>query len=234
MKMNNKSTEGIFSLVKNLAVFAVVIVCSSTIAYSAVSLPNNFQTGEVISAAEMNANFQALKAAIDATIPVGTIVPFAGTASNLPEGWLLCDGSSQEQDGEFHALFQVIDTSWGAVDSAHFNLPDLRGVFLRGVDGLADRDPDKDARVAIQPSQEFYAGNTGNSVGSYQGDALGSHNHNYIDIYYKTGNHSNKRTGEFDAHDENGWGYDHNKTTALRGGNETRAKNAYVNYIIKY
>jgi len=63
------------------------------------------------------------------TIPVGTVVPFAGTSA--PSGWLLCDGSSQLRT-TYATLFTAIGTTYGADTSSVFSLPDLRG---RGVVG---------------------------------------------------------------------------------------------------
>jgi hypothetical protein len=45
-----------------------------------------------------------------------------------------------------------------------FNIPDYRGVFLRGVDGGTTRDPDSASRVAMNSG-----GNTGANVGTIQG-----------------------------------------------------------------
>ncbi len=159
--------------------------------------------------------------------PAGTIVPFGGGI--VPDGWLLCDGSSRLISG-YEDLYQAIGTAWGSSNSSNFNLPDLRGYFLRGADRGTGRDPDAAGRIALNAG-----GNSGNNIGSYQDDEYERHTHSYKDVFYVTGSHSGKMTGEFDAHDENGWGYDHNRTTGISGSSlETRPKNAYVNYIIKY
>lgn len=59
----------------------------------------------------------------------GVIVPFAGGI--LPDGWLVCDGSSL-LIADYPDLFAAIGNVWGSVDSAHFNIPDLRGRTLIG------------------------------------------------------------------------------------------------------
>ncbi|NBX50594.1 hypothetical protein EBT25_11815 [bacterium] len=64
---------------------------------------------------------------------VGIIVPFGG--SNAPLGWLICNGQSVSRT-TYSALFQVIGTIHGSVDSSSFNVPDLRNRFLVGA-GLA-------------------------------------------------------------------------------------------------
>ncbi len=63
----------------------------------------------------------------------GVIVPFAGGI--LPDGWLVCDGSSLAI-ADYPDLFAAIGNVWGSVDSLHFNIPDLRGRTLVG-QGLA-------------------------------------------------------------------------------------------------
>jgi len=58
-------------------------------------------------------------------IPPGLLVPFAG--SNVPSGWLLCDGSAVSRTA-YANLFSAIGVTWGAGDGvATFNIPDLRG-----------------------------------------------------------------------------------------------------------
>lgn len=56
---------------------------------------------------------------------IGEIVVFAGTTSPSSD-WLPCDGSSLIR-ASFPALFAAIGTTFGSVDSSHFNLPDLQG-----------------------------------------------------------------------------------------------------------
>ena len=64
------------------------------------------------------------------TVPTGTVSAFAGSAA--PTGYLLCDGSSVNRT-TYAALFGVISTTYGFVDSDTFNLPDLRGRVVAGL-----------------------------------------------------------------------------------------------------
>lgn len=51
-----------------------------------------------------------------------------------PEGWLVCNGAAISRT-EYADLFATIGTVWGAGDEiSTFNLPDLRGEFVRGFD----------------------------------------------------------------------------------------------------
>jgi len=58
--------------------------------------------------------------------PVGTIICFAGTSSNPPEGWLYCDGSELVKQ-DYSNLYSVIGDTYGLPsNSSKFVLPDLR------------------------------------------------------------------------------------------------------------
>ena len=63
-------------------------------------------------------------------IDTGMIIPFAGNG-DIPAGFLLCNGASVLRD-TYPDLYKVIGTTYGAVDSTHFNLPDLIGRFAEG------------------------------------------------------------------------------------------------------
>ena len=64
--------------------------------------------------------------------PVGTVNYFARQFP--PEGWLLCDGREVSRD-VFADLYNMVGTSFGTGDDkTTFNLPDLRGEFIRGLD----------------------------------------------------------------------------------------------------
>ncbi|MBL7773186.1 MAG: tail fiber protein [Chitinophagaceae bacterium] len=159
---------------------------------------------------------------LSSLIPAGTIMAYGGTT--IPNGWLLCDGALVIST-TYPNLFAAIDHNFGG-SGGNFNLPDLRGRFLRGVDGLANNDPDKTSRTAMA----LY-GQTGNNVGSVQADEVASHSHNfphnlvagyYVGSGWGIGNGSNNPI------------YGSDSGTLSSGGNETRPKNVYVNYIIKY
>jgi microcystin-dependent protein len=61
--------------------------------------------------------------------PVGSIMFTA--SETAPAGYLYCDGAVLSRT-EYSELFAAIGTTWGAGDgSATFNLPDMRGEFVR-------------------------------------------------------------------------------------------------------
>jgi microcystin-dependent protein len=62
--------------------------------------------------------------------PIGTILSYGG--ENAPTGWMLCQGQAISRT-TYAELFAVIGTAFGTGDgSTTFNIPDLRGEFLRG------------------------------------------------------------------------------------------------------
>ena len=168
--------------------------------------------------------------------PTGNIAPFAGPAENIPDGWMLCDGRELSRT-EYQRLYDVIGVAWGTGDGATtFNSPDLRGMFLRGVAGEnLTNDADADSRLANN-----HGGNSGNNVGSYQGDAIrnitgsiycygGFDGNTQSGALYSgnygvraTGGDGGNRTLNFDA------------SSVVPVGSDNRPKNVYVNYIIKY
>ena len=142
----------------------------------------------------------------------------------IPPGYLKCDGTAY-QISEYPALAAALfDPStgkyaWGSSGTT-FNVPYMNGIFPRGVDDGAGIDPDSGSRTAIKSG-----GNIGDKVGSFQQDEFESHNHT-ISVY-NTGGGAVVSQGQ-------GSLVASTQTTGNRGGSETRPKNAYVYFIIKY
>jgi len=170
----------------------------------------------------------------EALNPPGTIVAFGGT--NFPSGWILCDGRSISRSS-YARLYDAIGTNWGTSDALSFRVPDLRGLFLRGVDnspltGESGRDPERGIRQSLYPG-----GSSSNNIGSFQFDAFATHRHRsqkfdnnkYLVDSFGTGPVANSNYNV----DETG-GSNPIVETDESGGAETRPKNVYVNYMIKY
>jgi microcystin-dependent protein len=69
------------------------------------------------------------------SVPIGEVIWHAG--STAPASFLVCDGSAVSRT-TYDVLFARIGTTYGAGDgSTTFNLPDLRGEFIRGWDSRA-------------------------------------------------------------------------------------------------
>lgn len=104
--------------------------------------------------------------------PVGTIISHGGSTTP-PPGWRACGGDLLSRtDPASVELFAAIGTAWGAPDATRFNLPDLRGMFLRGADQGRGVDDDRNSRYAL-----YAGGSSGDAVGSYERDAIGTHGH---------------------------------------------------------
>ncbi len=103
-------------------------------------------------------------------VPSGTILPFGGTKDRIPVGFVACDGAVYDRNNPIYAnLFNAIDYNWGRFNDL-FRVPDLRGIFLRGVsEGF--NDPDFASRGFLFTSGSDIYGNdnqSGTIPGSYQ------------------------------------------------------------------
>jgi len=95
-------------------------------------------------------------AAVVLAAPPGMVGTFLGPAA--PSGWLKANGAAISRT-VYAALFAQYGTTFGVGNgTTTFNLPDLRGEFPRFTDDLRGVDP-------------------GRGVGSWQGEAILSHNH---------------------------------------------------------
>jgi hypothetical protein len=104
-----------------------------------------------------------------------------------------------------------------------FRVPDLRGLFLRGVTLSSSSDPDASTRTKIFPTDNF--GERGNQVGSFQKDELKTHHHKTIG--------QRKAYGALGVSDAGACPEYGTSDTDFYGGNESRPKNANVHYLIK-
>lgn len=81
---------------------------------------------------EHNLDEQAHNNILSKAVPAGTVLYFAN--STPPEGYLKCNGAKISRE-EYNRLFNAIGTIFGEGDGVStFNLPDLRGEFIRGWD----------------------------------------------------------------------------------------------------
>ncbi|MGP8214288.1 MAG: tail fiber protein [Bacteroidia bacterium] len=165
--------------------------------------------------------FQSVPYALAAPDPTppGAILAYGGVSA--PQGYLICHGQAVSRTGIYANLFAAIGTAYGNGDgSTTFNVPDFRGMFLRGADSTAINDPDAASRTAVN------GGNSGAKVGSYEADAFKSHSHTMAMSVINSGSSA-------------GYNYvnplgNNTMNSGSTGGNETRPKNVYVNYIIRY
>jgi len=166
--------------------------------------------------------------------PPSLVAAFA--RSSAPLGWLKCNGAAVSRT-TYASLFAAIGTTFGAGDgTTTFNLPDLRGEFIRGWNDDASVDS---ARVfGSKQSDSFRSHNHIINISS-----AGSHTHNTVfarDLatYTSTSNNAvygdEVRDGTDTVATNSAGNHTHNATASLAGGNETRPRNVALLYCIKY
>lgn len=163
--------------------------------------------------ARANGGWQAFSTASGT---VGEII--AWPEDDPPQNFLTCDGSLQNAT-TFADLFAVLGFKYGG-GGANFNLPDLRGTFIRGRAGGSGNDPDRLSRT------DRGDGGVGDLVGTKQGDTIQAHVHTV-----GTSNVEGASGANFDRGGGSGGSQISAQST---GGNETRPLNVYMNYIIRF
>lgn len=147
----------------------------------------------------------AVVSVVISTALAGCVAHFA--RNTAPGGWLKANGALVSRT-TYSRLFSSIGTTFGAGDGATtFQLPDLRGLFVRGWDDGRGID-------------------TGRPLGGYQDDAYKSHAHDML--VYSTDTLGSK------AADSNGGGTMSTATTEFSGSWETRPRNLALLACIKY
>jgi len=171
-------------------------------------LAGGTMTGDVIlyGSAPLTSASAAPKSYVDAIYPVGSVSVFAG--STAPSGHLECSGQAVSRT-TYSGLFSVVGTVFGIGDgSTTFNVPDLRGEFIRGWDHgrLVD---------------------TGRALGSAQADEIESHSH--TENVSSGGGVGVGVTGVSASGSSASY-----LSTQATGGAETRPRNVALMYIIKH
>lgn len=117
-----------------------------------------------------------------------------------PTGFLVCDGSAVSRT-TYSALFAALSNGaiWGTGDgSTTFRVPDMRGLFVRGVDQGSGRDPNAASRTATATG-----GATGNAAGSYEADGFIQHTHAVSDPGHNHSQNSHNHTQDAHNHTQN-------------------------------
>lgn len=167
-------------------------------------------------------------------IPAGTVIWFAANAA--PTGYLKANGAAVSRT-TYAALFSAIGTTFGVGDgSTTFNLPDLRGEFIRGWD---------DGR-GIDTARAFGSAQSGqNAAHTHTGttDSSGSHNHT-MNPSLNVGSSGAVATGAVSDAGLNSFAsaltttsagaHTHTFTTASSGGTEARPRNVALLACIKF
>ena len=191
-------------------------------------------------------------------VPTGAIFALPDTqatgtgyqSNGIPTGYLECNGASLVRSA-YAALFAVIGTRYGVGSSSNnttFNLPDLRGEFIRGVNtSSSGADPNRAIgsnqggqneshlhSVSITTSNKSLTGTVSRVSETYaaSGQATGVFSKGSSDTASLTPSRvDNSPAGSFSmdaSHDHTVSG-----NTGNQGGNETRPRNIAMMYIIK-
>lgn len=189
-------------------------------------------------------------------MPVGSVLPWAGDASQtsnmmllMTSGWFPCDGSMLAV-GDYPDLYSAIGTCHGGQSAngvvTRFNIPNLNASYVRGVNAHGHRDPDCLDRTEAAPG-----GCIGNEVGSIQGfattapsspfatDSQGAHTHTVGPV---TQSYENAwGGGKYNMAHINGGGSTQSSTGGshshdITGGGdpETRPPSLCMSWIIRY
>lgn len=140
--------------------------------------------------------------------PAGEVAAFAMNA--VPSGWLACDGAEISRT-TYANLFAAIGTTFGAGNgSTTFNVPNMRGVFARGIDNGRGQDP-------------------GRVFGSFQNDGFAAHSHSItMKLDRAPASPGNAVFGDEPYYGQTDIG------TNPTGGSETRPKNIALLYCIRF
>ena len=159
--------------------------------------------GAPLSYQEADNNFRNLQ---EGTVPIGGLVPYASNLG-IPNTYFECNGASLSAT-TYPELFAQLQYIWGG-SGDDFNLPDFRGVFLRGFSGGSAHD-------------------TARTFATFQDQSVISHEH------LLAGSYQSSQAGDgFWAWRVNA-GQSSDTKTELFGGDETRPVNNTVIYIMKY
>ena len=152
--------------------------------------------------------------------PTGSIVAMATRIA--PNGYLTCDGSAVSRT-TYSKLFSVIGVQFGSGDgSTTFNLPDLRGQFIRGFDSSGSVDADR-----VFGSKQGDA--TRNVTGEFAATDDNLTANIAIGAFFSTGRSKGNGAGGIGVEPIIGFDISRQVPTA----DEIRPKNIALSYVIK-
>ena len=163
----------------------------------------------------------------------GQIGEFA--MASCPAGWTAANGAAVSRTVTYSGLYAAIGTTWGSGDgSTTFNLPDFRGMFLRGTGTNATGS----SSGAVGPSVGTYAADTYLNHSHTATSTDSGHTHSYVSA--QGGNQAAQQSGGPQLGNvgaTTGTGNANITTTvatSTTGGTETKPKNYGVLFCIKY
>lgn len=193
-----------------------------------------FENNTVANANEVNKNFSVLLNLLHTLAPIGSIQPYYGNAE--PDGWVMCDGRLLTDVSLADSKFENLKDHLQAL--GHNKLPDLRGMFLRGLNDFnTSEGPRNDGNQDPDGS--------GRTLGDDQLDQYRMHNHGtngpgvrrdepFYSVRTSDGYINVGGTGKVPGCSDGSYSTRCYPNTRSSGGNETRPKNVAVTYLIKY
>ena len=175
-------------------------------------------------------------------VPSGSV--FCMAVATVPSGYLECNGAAVSRS-TYAVLFAVIGTAYGTGNgSSTFNLPDLRGEFVRGFDN--GRGVDSGRSIASSQSSQFGQHNHNVSASSSSSVTDPGHQHSMSVGFFNSVNSggalSFKDAGTSNRINTNTTGISVSTSTSIsqsnRGGtsnsSETRPRSIAMMYVIKF
>lgn len=181
-------------------------------------------TGSAITEAQFKSAITDLRDYIATmeTVAPGVVAFYPKTTA--PTGWLKANGAAVSRS-TYAALFSAIGTTFGAGDGiTTFNIPDLRGEFIRGLDDGRGVDTGRTLTPTVQMSENLSHTHTTDSKGAHahSGGLAGS------------GGIYNPGDGNQGSRGDTGSAGAHTHTAAASGGTEARPRNIALLACIKY
>ena len=182
---------------------------------------------EAVNKEQLDEKEASIKEFINAFIPVGDVKISAAQEDH--DVWMIMDGRELSRT-EYADLYAVVGTTFGEGNKVTtFNIPDARGVFIRGFDNGRGMD------------------DSGRTFGSYQEDRIQNITGTFSAVRTGMGDISSydtptgpfNRDSDFNAriqtggNDAAGSNYSFDVSRAVRTGTETAPKNIALNYFIK-
>ena len=111
---------------------------------------------------------------IQAKLPVGTILYYAGTTNHLPSDWKLCNGMALSRT-TYPELYAFLGTKYGSSHSSDFKVPNLSGNRIRGHSDFSN------THSANNSGANTVTLNSNHLPQHSHGSTSWSHNHSYTD-----------------------------------------------------
>lgn len=180
---------------------------------------------DVLDKAQGRANLDIFsKAEARQLAPAGLIAHFA--RNSAPAGWLKANGSAISRSA-YADLYAALGTVFGPGDGfTTFNLPDLRGEFIRGWDDARGVDGGRAFGSSQAGSIQSHAhtgssDDAGNHAHSGSANAGGAHNH--AASSGAAGSHAHTKTYQYVAGGALNYGFVYNDPNTYHGGGDSRS-----------